>query len=610
MSSRKGGVDRGEGEEEELAHVVEDVDAFLCSGGEYVPECVDKLSKLLERMVDGYNNGKNRFGVEPTYDNSFFDAVDRISKLSDSDSICLSSLDQTSSVLEKAMSLLEEDLCSLLQEPKTPKKSFSFGSRSDWSSLSVSETDSPSPTQHDHPQDNQEFPTNFSTHKISILNKIATAMLAAGYHTECCITFSNFRLTAFKTTLQKFGFVSTRLEDVSKMSWESLEAEIATWNHVVRHCTTVLFNAERRLYHSIFPYQPSISQNLFNDLARHVIIYLLNFAQGAVLTKWSVEKLFKFLDMYETLRDQDILIVDSHMGDDLAYEIDATRVMVVQAIVAMFCDLKNSIKNDNERIPVPNGAVHPLTRYVMNYIKYAYEYKDTLEQVFEQGQGVNVKGTENQINKYNIQQVEDVGMPNINSSFALQLITIMDLLDANVEKKSKLYRNLALRYVFLMNNGIYIVQKVKGCAELHEVVGDNWCRRRQSSLKLYHKCYQRETWSKVLQCLKPEGLPGTGNKVSKQLVKERFKCFNAMFEDIHKTQSSWMVIDEQLQSELRVSISALVIPAYRSFVGRFKQHLESSRHIDKYIKYHPDDIELFIDDFFGGNTMSLSRRRT
>ncbi|WVZ24415.1 hypothetical protein V8G54_002959 [Vigna mungo] len=111
-------------------------------------------------------------------------------------------------------------------------------------------------------------------------------------------------------------------------------------------------------------------------------------------------------------------------------------------------------------------------------------------------------------------------------------------------------------------------------------MGDNWCKRRRSGLRLYHKCYQGETWTKVLQCLKPEGLQqGTGNKVSKQLVKERFKCFNRMFEEIHKCQSCWMVSDQQLQSELRVSISSLVIPAYRSFVGRFKQHLESTRHI-------------------------------
>ncbi|KAL2323800.1 hypothetical protein Fmac_022858 [Flemingia macrophylla] len=611
LSSRKSDVERIEGNKEELVQILEDMDVFLltvgANGGEDVPDCVYVLPKLLEHMLDNYNRGRNKFGEDETYDDSFLDVANRIYKLSTCCSCSITLiLDQTSSVLEKAMSLLEKDLCSILEDPKTQDKSFSFGSHSDL--CVIFDTDSPNPPQQEQDHDHQDFFTNLSTNKISILSKIATTMIVVGYETECCMAFANFRRSAFKTALQRYGYGSMRMDDVSKMSWESLEKEITTWNQVVRHCTTMLLNAERRLYDSIFPNQPFISQSLFSDLVRHVIIHLLNFAQGAILTKWSTEKLFKFLDMYETLRE-DIIGYSclEPCASEVTYEISTAKDRIVKAIVAMFCDLKNSIKNDNERIPVANGAVHPLTRYVMNYLKYACEYKDTLEQVFEQGQSVNITRVDI-YNDKSIEEVEDVGTPK-DSPFALQLMSIMDLLDENVEKKSNLYRDLALRYIFLMNNGRYIVQKVKGCSELHDMMGDNWCRRRQSGLRLYHKCYQRETWSKVLQCLKLEGLQGTRNKVSKQLVKERCKCFNSMFEEIHKTQSTWMVVDEQLQSELRVSISSLVIPAYRSFVGRFKQHLESSRHIDKYIKYHPEDIELLLDDLFDGNAMTMTRKR-
>ena len=38
-----------------------------------------------------------------------------------------------------------------------------------------------------------------------------------------------------------------------------------------------------------------------------------------------------------------------------------------------------------------------------------------------------------------------------------------------------------------------------------------------------------------------------------------------------------MVSDEQLQSKLRVSILAVVVPAYRSFLGRFLQFLDAGR---------------------------------
>ncbi|KAL2950609.1 hypothetical protein AAZX31_20G234100 [Glycine max] len=178
---------------------------------------------------------------------------------------------------------------------------------------------------------------------------------------------------------------------------------------------------------TLFLNQPSISQKLFCDLARHVFIHLLNFAQGEVLTKWSTKKLFKFLDMFMTLRED--IVGEFYLEPctkELAYETTTTKDMIIEAIVAMFCDLKNSIKNDNERIHVLNSAIHPLTRYVMNYLKYACEYKDTLEQVFEQGQGVNIEGIEIQNHKSVHEEVEDVGTPK-NSPFTGQLMTIMDL---------------------------------------------------------------------------------------------------------------------------------------------------------------------------------------
>ncbi|XP_027367788.1 exocyst complex component EXO70B1 [Abrus precatorius] len=580
-----------------VGSVLEDVD---------VPDCVGVLPKLLDK----YESGRSKFGEEAEDDKSFLDALQAISKLCLCDT-SLSALDAQ----EKAMSFLETELCLLLDHPKskTPKKSFSFGSHPSHDSP-VPDNDSPKlPPQdhHDH-HANEDFPPNFSAQKRSVLKKIASAMIAAGYQTECCMAFAAFRRTAFKTALQRFGYRSVRMEDVYKMQWESLEGEIATWNKVVGHSTTVLFSAERRLYDSVFHDHPSISQNLFSDLVRAVIVHLLNFVHGAVLTKQSAEKLFKFLDMYETLRDVEPAITGASYSEqcakELAYEVATAKDRVAEAVVGMFCDLENSIKSDNQRIPVPNGAVHPLTRYVMNYLEYACEYKDTSEQVFERCVGVKGIGIGIESHK-SIDEEGDDGTGN-KSAFALQFKTVMELLDANVERKSRLYKDPALRYVFLMNNGRYIVQKMKGCAELHKLMGDNWCRRRQSRLRLYHKCYQRETWSKVLQCLNPEGLKGNGNKVSKQLLKERFKSFNSMFEDIHKKQRTWMVSDEQLQSELRVSITALVIPAYRSFVGRFKHHLESPRHVDKYIKYHPDDIEIFIHHFFDGNAPSIPRKRT
>ncbi|KAK7270023.1 hypothetical protein RIF29_22876 [Crotalaria pallida] len=616
----------------DLPKVLEEVDHFLHNTAthtsyEFVPDCVLLLPKLLDSMMDKYNAGKrgnnqrSKFGQDSKDDKCFVDVLDRISKLSNTLSTS-TALDKITSILEKSMCFLENDLIYILQHKKSipsssnsysyesqlktpkkpPKKTFSFSSLSlSDSDLTENESNKGTP---DVNKADEEF-SSLSKEKVSILNKIATTMINAGYDAEFYLVFADFRRIDFQNALQRFGYNAISMEEIYRMQWESLEGEITTWINLVNHCTVMLFKSEMQLYDSVFQNQNSISRTLFSDLARGVILQFLNFVQGVVLTKQSAEKLFKFLDMYETLNHLESVIIDESYEErcrkELEYEITTTKSRVVEAVVAMFFDLQNSIKSDYQRIPVPNGAIHPLARYVMNYVRYVCEYRDALEQIFQVHQSLGKK--ENYKFKINDQRKMEDGTPNT-SSFSVQLMTVMDLLDENIERKSKLYRDPSLRCVFLMNNGRYIVQKIKGSVELHESMGDNWCRKKQSSLRLYHKSYQRETWSKVIQCLNPENLQLNGNKVSKQVLKERFKCFNAMFEEVHKTQSTWVVNDAQLQSELRVSITALVIPAYRSFFGRYKKEVE------KYIKYHPEDIEALIEDLFGGNSSSMARRRT
>ncbi|KAM1303892.1 hypothetical protein ACFX2F_021640 [Malus domestica] len=583
---------------------------------EVVPSSVELLSKAVDSMTTKYGRGLARFGENEEDDAPFVESVTRISKIATvleefpSNSTTATAFNRTSTVLQRAMALLDEEFRNHLSldqpDPSTAKPDNnpdqSFSSRitsklSSFNSNSSSAHDSCLFIQAQPPESEpdklDEFPS-FSDESITIMNKIASTMIAAGYGNECCMVYSISRRNAFKLALNNLGYENISIDEVQRMQWESLEGEIATWISVVKLCSSVHFSGERKLCDAVFAGHRSLSESLFCNLARAVAIQLFNFADAVVLTKRSPEKLFKMLDMYETLRDLVPAIRDSYpeeIGKELVMEAEAARNRIGQTAVSIFCDLENSIKSDNGKTPVPSGAVHPLTRYVMNYLKYACEYKDSLEQVFLEYEKTNcTPGT-------------------TSSPFQIQLLTVMDMLDANLDMRSKLYRDPALRFIFLMNNGRYIMQKVKGSTEIHQLMGDTWCRKRSTDLRGYHKNYQRETWGRILHCLNHEGLQVNG-KVSKTVIKERFKCFNTLFDEIHKTQSTWVVSDEQLQSELRVSLSAVMIPAYRSFWGRFKQYLEGGKQAEKYIKYQPEDIENLIDDLFDGNSTSMSKRKT
>lgn len=650
-------VDEDTSCDSQLPQLLEEVDRFLDSlstapEGEkdqpnppppdhpdQVPHSIEHLSDIVESMVSKYNAVKNsmRFGRDSEKDYAFLDALTRISRVSQklgqfpSNSATASTLNRTSSILQKAMSFLDEEFRLLLDDTKAanresdqklqkPAKQSSFNNlnnlESDRCVLADRCNNNINNNNNESSDQDAEYP-GFSLETVSNMNKIATAMILAGYETECCMAFSISRRTAFRSALDKLGYDHLSIDDIHKMSWESLEGEITTWIAVVRQCSSVLFAGERKLCDTIFSCDKSLSQGLFCNLARAVAIEILNFAEAVVLTKRAAEKLFKILDMYETLLDLIPAITESYpdreVSNELVSEATAVKTRLGEVALSIFCELENSIKNDNGRTPVASGAVHPLTRYVVNYLKYACElYKDTLEEAFDQHHGLKVaekpEAAEPEADRDQRAWDKEDGASKM-SPFQSQLMSVMELLDANIEMKSKLYRDPSLRCIFMMNNGRYILQKVKGSIEIHQLMGNTWCRKRSSGLRLYHKNYQRETWSKVLQCLNHEGLQVNG-KVSKQVLKERFKTFNATFDEIHKTQSSWVVSDEQLQSELRVSVSAVMIPAYRSFLARFKQYLDSGRHAEKYIKYQPEDIETMIEDLFDGNATSMARRRS
>lgn len=575
-----------------LDKLSEDVDQFLCSLSaptddesipQDVPSFVKQFALMVEARVADYDSGETPVkwsSLTEADAASFLDAITRLSSLS-SGLLLFSSqpnlarfINRIGGVLERAISYVEEEFKSLLED-----YTFQEPEQNPPPEESSEENPPPEPTIQ---KEENHFP-GYSDEILSNLVTLSKTMIKIGYETECCEAYFLGRRHALEDSLHNFGFEKHSIDDVQKMQWESLEREIVSWTAIFKQCSS-LFSDEHALAKAVFPDTPSISDHLLCCLAQGLTATIMNFASAVALTKSSSEKLFKFLDTYEALRDilpsMEALFPQEWM-EEFKTEDSIIKSRLGEAIVSIFTELDNSIKSDAGKTPVPGGAIHPLTRYTMNYLRYACEYKDTLEQIFKEHQKT---------------EEEEEGTV---SAFGAEVAKIMELLDENMEAKSKLYKDHALSSIFLMNNGRYILQKVRGSNEINGVMGDAWSRKKSTDLRQYHKVYQRETWGKLLSYLHPEGLTSHG-KVVKPVLKERFKSFNAMFDEIHRTQSSWVVCDEQLQSELRVSISNMVVPAYRSFLGRYSQVFTPGRQTEKYVKYQGEDVENFIEELFDG----------
>ncbi|XP_019709012.2 exocyst complex component EXO70B1 [Elaeis guineensis] len=452
---------------------------------------------------------------------------------------------------------------------------------------------------------------------IADLRSIAERMIAAGYGRECVQVYGSARKAAVDLCFRQLGVEKLSIGDVQRLEWDALEAKIRRWIRAARACIRIVFASERRLCDRVFDGLggvPGGDDAPFTETVKGAAIQLFGFADAISISRRSPEKLFKILDLHDTISDllPDIAAVFCSKSCESIYT-QAAEILsrLAEAIRGILSELENAVLRDPSKIPVPGGTIHPLTRYVMNYISLISDYKQTLVEliVTRPSASSRFSGDDSGAGGPEV----DFPEPENQSPLASHLTWIIVILQHNLENKANLYKDSALSHLFLMNNVHYIVHKVKGSPELRELIGDNYLRKMTAKFRQSATSYQRATWVRILYCLRDEGIHVSGSfssGVSKSTLRERFRAFNAAFDEVHRTQATWLVPDTQLREELRISISERLLPAYRSFLGRFRHHIENDRHPEMYIKYSVEDLEAALSDFFEGCPPApLSRRR-
>ncbi|KAK4436861.1 Exocyst complex component EXO70B1 [Sesamum alatum] len=394
------------------------------------------------------------------------------------------------------------------------------------------------------------------------LREIAERMIRSGYEKECCQVYCSVRRDVLDECMVILGVEKLSIEEVQRIEWRSLDDKMKKWIQAVKVVVRGLLSSEKHLCEQIFAGSDLIREVCFLETSKGCVMQLLNFGEAVAIGKRSAEKLFRILDMYDALAqvlpDLQELFMDEDAGDMVCSEARGVLDGLGEAAIGTFVEFENAVQGESSRKPIQNGEIHPLARYVMNYAKLLVDYSDTLNLLLE---NVEVESDKPESENADNPEVETM------SRIARRLLALITSLESNIEEKSRMYEDAAMQYIFLMNNILYIVQKVKD-SELRKLLGDNWIKKRRGLIRQYATQYLRASWSKVLSCLKDEGIGGSSGNASKVALKERFKNFNACFEDIYRIQTAWKVPDPQLREELRISISEKVIPAYRSFMGR------------------------------------------
>lgn len=523
-------------------------------------------------------------------------------------------INNANTLLVKAISKLEDEFKQLLasySKPLEPDRLFECLPNSMRPSSGSpghnGDSSHKSPSNHHSEQPNGDAetavftpPTLIPPRILPLLHDLAQQMVQAGHQQQLQRIYRDTRSTVLEESLRKLGVEKLSKDDVQKMQWEVLEAKIGNWIHFMRIAVKLLFAGERKVCDQIFESFDCLSDQCFAEVTASSVTVLLSFGDAIAKSKRSPEKLFVLLDMYEIMRELHSEIESVFKGKactEIRESALGLTKRLAQTAQETFGDFEEAVEKDATKTAVLDGTVHPLTSYVINYVKFLFDYQSTLKQLFQEFEN----GTES------------------DSQLASVTMRIMQALQTNLDGKSKQYKDPALTHLFLMNNIHYMVRSVRR-SEAKDLLGDDWVQRHRRIVQQHANQYKRTAWAKILQCLSVQGLTSSGgggsvatdggnsSGVSRALIKDRFKVFNIQFEELHQKQSQWTVPDTELRESLRLAVAEVLLPAYRSFVKRFGPLVENGKNPQKYIRYSAEDLERMLGEFFEGKTLNEPKR--
>jgi hypothetical protein len=295
------------------------------------------------------------------------------------------------------------------------------------------------------------------------------------------------------------------------------------------------------------------------------MIQLLNFSVAFANRSPSAWRLFKILNLFETLCDL-IHDFESLFLDRLVSEAIQVKNRLAEKIRDIFLDFGNLIflTPDAELDCWADGGVHPMTCEATGYIVMAFWSRQSLEKVLREYPLVF-----DGVKTYSL--------------FYSQVERIMEQFEKKLEAKSQIYEEPTLRYFFVMNNLAHIEYKLETFWDL-KYTGQ------------YFELYCRNSWSKVIDFLKMDMNESVTSNFEANSMKDNLSLFNQKFKETCGIQCTWRVFDEKLRKQIIAFLEIKLLPSYENFIAIFQNVV--GQNADEYIVYEMPDIQDQLNHLF------------
>ncbi|KAK9165345.1 hypothetical protein Scep_000536 [Stephania cephalantha] len=165
-------------------------------------------------------------------------------------------------------------------------------------------------------------------------------------------------------------------EDIYEMEWEHLETAIALWiQHFELALKTVLVS-EKNLCNQVLGglMDGAIWPECFTKIADKIMAVFFRFGEGVARSSKEPQKLFKLLDMFDSLekvKPELYKIFEGEAGADICSRFRELEKLLVHSSSKVLWEFGLQIESNHDGLPPPqDGSVPKLVRYAINYLKY------------------------------------------------------------------------------------------------------------------------------------------------------------------------------------------------------------------------------------------------
>ncbi|XP_030451522.2 exocyst complex component EXO70H1-like [Syzygium oleosum] len=422
------------------------------------------------------------------------------------------------------------------------------------------------------------------------LRFIVECMMSSGYSKECIAIYTVVRKSIVDNAIRRLGVEQFSASQVNAMGWEVLEVKVKCWLDAVKAAMN-LFAGERILCDHSFFASDSIGELCFAEICGDGATRLFKFpAIVARRSKKSPDMIFCLLDMYAAISENWLEIelmfaFDSTSG--VRSEALASLVRLGESVQAMLTEFKSTIHRDSSKSVAAGGGVHRLTVYTMDHLCRLADYGDTLADIVTDCSPPAKPSLPEDY--FDGSDSDEAPAPAI----SLQMAWLILVLLCKLNGKAEHYRDISVSYLFLANNLQHIVSKVQA-SNLRYLLGEEWVARYARKLRQFAENHERVAWGEVAASL-PEDPRAA---ISPAEATERFRRFNARFEEACRREGTRVVPDPKLREEMRASLERKVVRAYGEFYDAHWLTVggETSGAIS--IKYTPEDVGYYLASLF------------